>query len=422
MPDPARRYTQITKAVYERPWAIQPAMLAVIDEVVRLRLAGAPLSDDDIQARVDAAETGPRSGSIRAQGVAVIPIYGVIAPKANLFSAMSGSATVEGIRSEFHAALADPDIGAIVFDVDSPGGSVEGITELANEIRAARGTKPMAAVANHLAASAAYWLASAADEVIASPSAMVGSIGIIAMHVDVSAQDEMVGEKYTFITAGEGKADGNEHEPLSDEARGDLQADVDDFYALFTGDVSKARGVPAARIRSDWEASMFTAKKAVTSGLADRVDTLGATVRRMVVQANRSGAAAVHALAAAGLTANEQIAVLLSTMPVNEQMALLNAEGERVTAHYAEKARLRAKEGRSLSAETEEQLAALASLGSEDPVGISGSGTVDTDLDTDEPEEADQPQAAVRPHARFEILEAATKGGYALPEREVPVQ
>lgn len=329
MPDPARRYTQVTKAIYERPWAITPRMLAVLEEIVRLRAAGTPLTADEIETRVGAAQNGPRRGGLRAQGVAVIPIYGVIAPKTNLMSEMSGATTVEGLLRNFRAALADPDVGAIVFDVDSPGGSVESVTEAANEIRAARGVKPMVAVSNTTMASAAYWLASAADEVVASPSSVTGSIGIIGVHVDVSAQDEMLGEKYTLITAGEGKADGNEHEPLSDEARADMQAMADDFYALFTADIAKARGVTKAKIVNDWQAQVFTARKAVEAGIADRVDTLDATVRRMVVAANRSTGAAAHALAAAGLTAQEQIGVLMSTIDPTEQRAV----AERYCAH-----------------------------------------------------------------------------------------
>jgi signal peptide peptidase SppA len=372
--EPARRYPQITKAVYERPWAIQPAMLAVIEEIVRLRAAGTPLTDEQIEARVAAAQNGPRRGAARAQGVAVIPIYGVIAPKANLFSEMSGATTVEGLLREFRSALADPDIGAIVFDVDSPGGSVESITEAANEIRAARGQKPMSAVSNTLMASAAYWLSSAADELIASPSSVTGSIGIIGVHVDVSAQDEMLGEKYTLITAGEGKADGNEHEPLSDDARDDMQAMADDYYALFVADVAAGRGVNKGVVTGDWQAQVFTAKKAKAAGLVDRIDTLDATVRRMVVQANRSGGAAIHALASAGLTAQEQIGVLMSTLPITEQAALWTSERERIVAHFDEKERLRALEGRTLSAHAREQREQLA--------------PINDDLDTDEPEEA----------------------------------
>lgn len=407
MSDPARKYTQVTKAVYERPWAIQPSMLAVIEEIVRLRAAGSPFSDDEVDQRVAAAANGPRRGGLRAQGVAVIPMYGVISKRMDLMTAMSGGTSVDQLTSQFRDALADPEVGAILFDVDSPGGSVDGITELANEIRSARGQKPMAAVANPTMASAAYWIGSQVDEVIASPSALVGSIGIIGMHVDVSKQDEMLGEKVTLITAGAGKDTGNEHEPLTDAGRAKLQALADDYYALFTSDVAAARGVKASQVVSDWKADVFTAKKAQAAGLVDRVETLDEAVGRMVSGVN------VGAAFAAGLT----VAGLLAAMPIHEQLALLKGEGERVAAHYAKRAELRAKEGRTLPETTEEQLAALASLGT-----IQGE-PVEPDLDTDQPEEADPP-VAVTPiaHESFEILEAATRGGYALPPREVPIQ
>jgi signal peptide peptidase SppA len=308
-----------------------------------------------------------------------MPIYGVISKRMDLMSAMSGGTSVDQLTSQFRDALADPEVGAIVFDVDSPGGSVDGITELANEIRAARGQKPMAAVANPTMASAAYWLASQADEVIASPSAIVGSIGVIGMHVDVSAQDAMLGEKVTLITAGDGKANGNEHEPLTDEARGELQAMADDYYGLFVNDVAAARGVKATQVTSSWKAQAFTAKKAQAAGLVDRVETLDAAVGRMVGKLNAPlgfGAVAPEQTPAA-------IAALMAALPIHEQAALWSSERDRIAAHYAERERLRAKEGRPLSAQAREQLDALT------PLDVSG--PVDPDLDTDEPEEADEP-------------------------------
>jgi capsid assembly protease len=412
----ARKYTQVTKAVYERPWAIQPAMLAVIEEIVRLRAAGSPLTDDEIETRVAAATNGPRRGGLRAQGVAVIPVYGVITQRMNLMTAMSGGTSIEQLTAQFREALADPEVGAIVFDVDSPGGSVEGITELATEIRAARGKKPMAAVANPTMASAAYWLGSQADEVVATPSGVVGSIGVIGMHVDVSKQDEMMGEKYTLITAGEGKADGNEHEPLSDDARESMQEMADDYYGLFVADVAKARGVQASQVVDKWKAQVFTAKKAKTAGLADRVETLDAAVRRMMVKANGGGTAAMAAIGE--LAPHEAISALLAEMPIHQQLEVLTAEGGRVSAHYAKRAELRAKEGRSLSAETEERLAALDSL------RTSQSDPDDTDLGTDQPEEAAPSEASGdwRGRARLDVFEAALRGGYVLPPIEVPTQ
>jgi signal peptide peptidase SppA len=531
--DGTRRYTKVAEAIHSRPWAIQPAMLAVIEEVVQLRIAGTPLVDEEIAARVSAAQNGPRQGAAQSQGVAVIPVYGVLSQRMNLLTDMSGGTSVEGLTRAFRSAMADPDVGAIVLDVDSPGGGVEGITELAAELRAARSQKPIVAVANAIMASGAYWLASQADELIATPSAQVGSIGVIGHHVETSKADEIAGETYTVITAGKGKANQSGHVPLDDEGRAELQSMANAFYSLFVGDVAAGRGVTKAKVTDEWQASVLTAKAAKASGMVDRIDTLDATVARYgaklarragtnvaasyvagfaaaaigrhktatsagswdgpanekrlpnergplrsshawveddgdpdakasykfihhevgadgdvgaanltacssgiaVLNGGRGGAdipasdrGGVHAHLAGHLTdggkeapplrsaaASDTIAASLATMPIHEQLALLNAEGARVTAHYAEKARLRAKVGREIPATTEEQLAALASL------RTIQSDPVEPDLDTDESEEADPPQAADwRGRARFDVIEAALRGGYELPPIEVP--
>lgn len=405
-----RRYTQIRKAVYERPWAIQPAMLAVIEEIVRLRATGSPLTEQAVEQRIAAADNGPRRGGLRAQGVSIIPIYGVITQRANLMSEMSGATSVEQITSEFRGARADPDVGAIVFDIDSPGGAVDGIAELADEIRGARGTKPMVAVANTSMASAAYWLGSAADEVIVMPSGLLGSIGVIGMHVDVSAQDEMLGEKVTLITAGTGKEDGNEHLPLSDRARADMQSMADDYYALFVEAVAKGRGVKAAQVTRSWKAQVYTAKKAVQAGLADRVDTLDATVQRLVAAVNRP-----FSMAAMAAELNQaDLSALVSGRPYAERLSLASA----VTADLAEstdqRIALRASEGRGLSEESRTQLLALSEHLRAMAATTQGSGGEPEPGPDVDPETIADPPSSRR--IGLAVFEAATAGGYRFRE------
>jgi ClpP class serine protease len=210
------KYQHIIRAVLARPWAIDPESLAwaAVLDVLSLRAAGDRLTDEEISARIAAAQNGPRAGGRRDRNVAVIPMYGVLSPKGDAFARSSGGTTAETLRDEFRAAVADPDIDGIVFDVDSPGGVVEGIGELADEIRGARGTKPIAAVANHMAASAAYWAIAGVDEIVATPSASVGSIGVFTAHQDVSAAMEEKGVKTTLISAGKYKVEGNQFEAL----------------------------------------------------------------------------------------------------------------------------------------------------------------------------------------------------------------
>jgi signal peptide peptidase SppA len=179
-------------------------------------------------------------------------------------------------------ALADPDVGAVLLDLDSPGGVVDGIPEAAATLRAMRGSKPIVAVANGMAASAAYWLASQADEMSVTPSGAVGSIGVYATHRDMSGAGKLQGVATTLVSAGKHKTEGNPWEPLSDEARAAIQHDVDHFYNLFTADVAKGRGVKQADVKTGYgEGRVMNAKDALAAGLVDRVETLGEAATRL---------------------------------------------------------------------------------------------------------------------------------------------
>jgi signal peptide peptidase SppA len=287
------RYPHIIRAVLGQPWAIDPNSLAwaAILDVLTLRSAGERLSDDEIAARIEAAGNGPRRGGSQQGSVAVIPLYGIISPRVNLMSQMSGGTTAEEFGATFAAAVADPNIAAIVLDVDSTGGDVQGIDEVASQIRAARGTKPIAAVANHTAASAAYWIASQADELVSTPSGEVGSIGIIAAHDDLTEALAQEGIKRTVITAGKYKGEGALGQSLSAEATANIQGQADAFYAMFTASVAKGRGVSADAVRSGYgEGRVVMAKEALAMGMIDRIDSLDNTVRRM---ANGNGRASM---------------------------------------------------------------------------------------------------------------------------------
>lgn len=282
------RYPHLIRAVLERPWAIDPhsAEWGAVCDVLAQRAAGDLPTPAEIEARIsahiEAAETGPRAGGGRRGPVAVIPIYGLISPRANLLTRMSAGATAEDIGAAFNRAMDDTDIAGVVFDIDSPGGSVEGIEELATLVRARRGEKPIAMVAWYRCGSAAYYIGAQADEIVVAPSGAIGSVGCIAAHEDVSAAMEMAGIKVTFITSAKFKAEGNSYEPLSEEALASIQRDVDTYGAMFVNAVAKGRGIPAAKVREDFgQGRMLLAKAAVAAGMADRVDTLDNTIARM---------------------------------------------------------------------------------------------------------------------------------------------
>jgi signal peptide peptidase SppA len=266
MPRPIR-----TEAVYDAPWAILPSALAAIRDWA---------ADPSTQIALMRQEQEPRppSGS-----VAVIPVYGVIEHRSDWMMEMFGGVSIDGLRESLHAALTDPGVRAVVLDIDSPGGTVAGVTEFAAEVRAARGgTKPIVAVANTLAASAAYWLASQADEVVVTPSGSVGSVGVYAIHQDASRMLDEMGITTTIISAGPHKTEANEFEPLTDEARSDIQTRVDGSYSRFLGDVAAGRRVAVETVEAEFGGGrVLDAEAALAAGMVDRVETLGQTITRM---------------------------------------------------------------------------------------------------------------------------------------------
>ena len=213
-----------------------------------------------------------RSASPQTPGVAVIPVHGTLVRRTVGLEAESGLTSYAALAAQLDAALASPDVRAILLDVDSPGGESGGVFDLADRIRAATKVKPVWAVANDMAFSAAYALASAASKVFVSRTGGVGSIGVIAMHVDQSERDIQDGVRYTAVFAGDRKNDLNPHEPISSEAHAFLKAEVNRIYGLFVETVARNRGIEPSAVR-DTEAGLFFGQAAVALGLADAIGT-----------------------------------------------------------------------------------------------------------------------------------------------------
>jgi capsid assembly protease len=264
----------LLRAKAER-WAIwQDALDAMLATGNALALPAVPQTEMEI---VALAKPGPKVGK-----VALVPIVGGIAHRGSFWSSFFGGATVERLTKTLRDYAADPSVGTVLLDVDSPGGTVSGLPELAAEIRRTAETKHVVALANDLAASAAYWIASQADEIIATPEALVGSIGVFTYHVDYSQMMAEAGIKITYIHAGKYKVEGNPNEPLSDEARDHIQSQVESDYNLFVADVAKGRKVSTATVRSDFgQGRVLTAADAKAAGMIDRVATADETIRRL---------------------------------------------------------------------------------------------------------------------------------------------
>ena len=277
----AKRYPAVLRAA-AAPWAVMPEMLLVVRQVLAAHMAGVPIDPDDFEERREAyAAARDRANALSGKAVAVIPVYGVLVPRANEMTDMSGGTSAESVTRVLREMGSNPDVGSIVLDIDSPGGMVAGIPELAAEIRALREQKPVYAVANALAASAGYWLLSQASETAMTPSGQVGSIGVLKAHEEISGAQAQAGVKTTLVSAGKYKAEGNPFEPLTAEAEAEMQREVDVLYEQFVGEIALGRNTSLAKVRDQYgEGRILYADDALAAGMVDRVQTLEQTVER----------------------------------------------------------------------------------------------------------------------------------------------
>ncbi|MBK9161103.1 MAG: S49 family peptidase [Nitrosomonadales bacterium] len=210
-------------------------------------------------------------------GIAVIPVVGSLVRRTVGLDPASGFTSYAEIAGMVDAALADASVEGIVLDIDSPGGEAGGVFELGERIRAADVIKPVWAVSADSAFSAAYAIGCSASRLMVSRTGGVGSIGVIAMHVDQTARDAQQGYRYTPITAGDHKNDFSPHEKLTPDAHARLQAEVDRLYGLFVDHVAAMRRLDADAVRAT-EAGIYFGQDAVASGLADAVGSLDAVL------------------------------------------------------------------------------------------------------------------------------------------------
>lgn len=274
-----RNLPHLAQRLFNVPLAITPGKLEVVIAAMADRFGVAQLfgangqpmafdsewwdSDDAREARID-------NGYDVVQGVAVIPVTGTLVAKLGSVRPWSGMTGYDSIRGALSIALADPDVKAIAFDMESPGGEVAGCFDLVDAIYGARGEKPMWSILSEAAYSACYALASATDRIIVPRTGGTGSVGVICACVDFSRAMDKAGIQVELITFGDRKADGSEYRPLSKEARARFQADVDKMGNLFVDTVARNRGLDRAEVRNT-EASTFMGADGVEIGFADEV-------------------------------------------------------------------------------------------------------------------------------------------------------
>ncbi|NDC76244.1 S49 family peptidase, partial [bacterium] len=223
--------TYLASRLFGTPLLIHRPKLDVILSVVGQRIG---MADVPAMPMMDMAAFQRPPSAVAPEGIAVIPIHGSLVKRSLGMEAASGLTSYGEIATMLDAALADPQVSGILLDIDSPGGEASSSFELARRVREVAAQKPVWAVANDAAYSAAYAIAASAQRLFVTETGGVGSIGVIALHVDQSVKDAKDGYHYTAITAGTHKNDYSPHEPLSDAAKTELQGEVDRLYAIFT--------------------------------------------------------------------------------------------------------------------------------------------------------------------------------------------
>jgi signal peptide peptidase SppA len=262
--------------IVSAPWAITQEMFDEVQGIYARHCRGDKIDISGIEARIGAPLKNTRNQLQVEDGVAIISLEGVLAKRANLFMQISGGTSYQIAGQQLTDALSDPAVHSIVLAIDSPGGTVDGTQALADQVFAARGKKPIVAVADGVMASAAYWVGSAADKVyITGDTTLTGSIGVIMTHTDYSAADMANGVRKTEIKAGKYKQMGSSNAPLGMAEKDTLQAMVDANYKVFLSAVARNRGEDINTVNSEMaEGRMFLGRAAIDAGLVDGVSTL----------------------------------------------------------------------------------------------------------------------------------------------------
>ncbi len=234
------------------------------------------------ESRISMSQRAPAQASA---GVAIVPLQGVLFARSisGWFGRIPG---MDAFRAAMLSAGANPDVAAIVMDVNTPGGSYAGTPETAAVVRQVAAQKPVIAMVDTLCASAGYFIASQASEVVVTPSGELGSIGVMAVHMEMSRALEAEGVTVNILRSRTSKADVNPFEPLSDDAKAALEASIREADDEFLKAVGKGRNMTAGQVRKlvddNGLGRVVSGANAVRLGLADRVATLGEVLAGMV--------------------------------------------------------------------------------------------------------------------------------------------
>ena len=270
------------------PWAIIPSYLEEYHAIYRAWQRGERVNLPELEARRGTPLPGPVPGGYEVRdGVAVIQMMGPITKKMNMMADISGGTSSDLLTRDIRQATEDPKVKAILLLADTPGGAVAGTPNAAAAMMAARAVKPTATLVDDMAASAGYWIGSAAQQVfMGGPVSIAGSIGVVGTHRDVSKAEEAAGIKTTEIAAGKYKRIASQHGPLTESGRAYLQDQIDTFYSVLVDNVATQRGVSVERVLSDMaDGKVFIGQQAIDAGLADGFRTMDELVAELSDQA-----------------------------------------------------------------------------------------------------------------------------------------
>ncbi len=280
-------YSHLASLMLGSPLMLARHKLNTILSVLSPRLdAGGIVLDGDSLA-ISAAQHSHNAHAFEAQNsIGIVPIHGSLTHRSLGMDALSGLMSYAEIEHHFLAALENDQVEHIILDIDSPGGEVNGVFDLVDRIYAARQIKPISALINESGFSAAYVLASAANQIIVPRTAGVGSIGVIAAHIDQSENDKQNGICVTTVFAGDRKNDLSPHAPLTDDALMHLQQQVDDTYELFVDTVARNRNISSAAVKKT-QAGIYFGADAVNANLADSVSPIHHALKQLHQEATR---------------------------------------------------------------------------------------------------------------------------------------
>lgn len=270
---PARK---IAAALTSMPWAMTEDYLRLMLSIARRENVDIETVERTMGRKLDNTRTVQQRGD-----VAIIPVTGPIFRYANLFSAVSGATSIQTLAIDFNAALNNPDVRAILLNIDSPGGEANGVAEFAEMVYRARGVKPIWAYVGGAGASAAYWIASTADEIVAHETALLGSIGVVVAVPNGADESEI-----EFVSS---QSPRKRPDPATEEGRSDIQYIIDSLAQTFVETVARNRGVSTDTVLSDFgQGSLLVGKDAVAAKLADRLGAYEQTLAELSAKGAQS--------------------------------------------------------------------------------------------------------------------------------------